>query len=140
MGGTFDHLHEGHKYLIKIALDLSKQVTIGLTMETLHQNKKFSSKIEDFKTRKAHIEEYISSIADPNRVEIVPLNDPYGPPINEPNYEAIIVSEESYNGALKINQMRIKKGFNPLIIIVIPMIKDSHHHIISSTAIRATLK
>jgi len=139
MGGTFDHLHEGHKYLIKTALTFSKKVVIGLTVEELHKNKKFASKIEDFETRKEHLHEFIASIADPKRIEIIPLKDGYGPPINEPSYEAIIVSEETYNGALKINQIRVDKGFSPLIIIVIPMIKDSNNRIISSTSIRSSL-
>jgi pantetheine-phosphate adenylyltransferase len=140
MGGTFDHLHEGHKYLVKTALELSKKVVIGLTIQALHKKKKFSSKIQDFNTRKENLETFIASITDPRRVEIVPLSDHFGPPIHEPEYEAIITSEETYNGALRINQIRIEKGFAPLIIIVIPMVKDSNNHIISSTSIRASLK
>ncbi|MHA2259846.1 MAG: pantetheine-phosphate adenylyltransferase, partial [Promethearchaeota archaeon] len=30
MGGTFDHLHEGHKLLLKTALSVSEFVEIGL--------------------------------------------------------------------------------------------------------------
>jgi pantetheine-phosphate adenylyltransferase len=140
MGGTFDHLHEGHKYLIKTALSISNKVVIGLTLETLHENKKFSSKIEDYVTREKHLRDFIASITDPERVEIVPLSDHFGPPIYEPEYEAIIVSEETYKGALKINQIRAEKGFLPLIIIIIPMIKDSSNQVISSTSIRASLE
>ncbi|MFX0180342.1 MAG: pantetheine-phosphate adenylyltransferase [Candidatus Hodarchaeota archaeon] len=139
MGGSFDHLHEGHKYLIKLALSLSKKVIIGLTTQILLKNKKFPSKIETYKTRKENLKLFIKTIADISRVEIIPLEDPYGPPIHEPDYESIIVSQETYKTALKINEIRETKGFNPLIIVVIPIIKDQKNQKISSTAIREQL-
>lgn len=136
MGGTFDHLHNGHKYLIKTALSISKKIVIGLTTEKLLKNKKVASKIENYKTREKKINNFIENITDLNRVEIVELNDPYGPPINEPEYEGIVVSQETYETAIKINEIRENKGFKPLIIIVIPIIKDENNNKISSTAIR----
>ena len=139
MGGSFDHLHEGHKYLIKIALSLSRKVIIGLTTQSLLKNKKFPSKIETYKTREENLKGFIKTFADISRVEIIPLEDPYGPPIHEPDYESIIVSQETYKTALKINEIRENKGFNPLIIIVIPNIKDYKNQKISSTAIREEL-
>ncbi|MFX1590190.1 MAG: pantetheine-phosphate adenylyltransferase, partial [Promethearchaeota archaeon] len=115
MGGSFDHLHEGHKYLIKLALSLSKKVIIGLTTQILLKNKKFPSKIETYETREENLKLFIKTITDISRIEIIPLEDPYGPPIHEPDYEGIIVSQETYNTALKINEIRESKGFNPLI-------------------------
>lgn len=140
MGGTFDHLHEGHKSLIKTALSLSEKIVIGLTTEKLLKNKKFSSKLEDYKTRKNNLKIFIKSIADLSRVEIIELYDPYGPPVNEPEYEGIIVSHETYKTAVKINEIREKNGFKPLIIIIIPIVKDKYNKKISSTAIRENLE
>ncbi|MFX0026781.1 MAG: pantetheine-phosphate adenylyltransferase, partial [Candidatus Hermodarchaeota archaeon] len=125
--------------LIKLALSLSKKVIIGLTTQILLKNKKFPSKIETYKTRKENLKLFIKTIADISRVEIIPLEDPYGPPIHEPDYESIIVSQETYKTALKINEIRETKGFNPLIIVVIPIIKDQKNQKISSTAIREQL-
>ena len=48
MGGTFDHLHDGHKYLLRTALKLSNFVEIGLTSRELLKNKKAFSKLEDY--------------------------------------------------------------------------------------------
>jgi pantetheine-phosphate adenylyltransferase len=140
MGGTFDHLHEGHKYLITTALSVSEKIVIGLTTEKLLKNKKFFSKLEDYKTREKNLRSFIKTIVDSNRVEIIELNDLYGPPINEPEYEGIIVSQETYKTAVKINEIIEQKGFKPLIIIVIPIIKDKNNNKISSTAIRKNLK
>lgn len=139
MGGTFDHLHDGHKFLIKTALLLSKKIVIGLTTEDLLKKKKHAAKIENYKTREQNLKSFIDSIGHLNCVEIIPLNDPYGPPVHEPEYEGIIASQETYKNALKINEIRESKSFTPLIIIVIPMIKDRNNNILSSTAIREKL-
>jgi len=139
MGGTFDHLHDGHKFLIKTALLFSKNIVIGLATEDLLKKKKHAAKIENYKKREQNLKTFIASIGHLNRVEIIPLNDPYGPPIHDPEYEGIIASQETYKNALKINEIRESKSFTPLIIIVIPMIKDRNKNILSSTTIREKL-
>ena len=140
MGGTFDHLHIGHKFLIETALSLSHEVHIGLVNQEMLKNKKFASKIENYDTRKKNLENFIKSVSSSDRVKIIELSDPYGPPINDPEYEGIIVSQETYKGALKINEVRENKRFKPLIIIVIPMILGKDNQKISSTSIREKLK
>ena len=139
MGGTFDHLHKGHKFLIETALSLSQEVHIGLANQEMLKNKKFASKIENYETRKKNLKDFINSVSASNRVKIIELNNPYGPPIDDPKYVGIIVSQETYNGALKINEIRENKGFKPLIIIVIPMILGENNQKISSTSIREKL-
>jgi len=140
MGGTFDHLHEGHKLLISTALSVSKKIVIGLTSESLLKKKKFFSKMQSYDDREDAIISYVSETSDLSRVEIMKLEDPYGPPIHEKDYEGIIVSEETYQNALTINKMRESNGFKPMIIIVIPILKDSNSNKISSTAIRAKME
>ena len=139
MGVTFDHLHEGHKSLIKTALSISNNIVIGLTTEKLLKNKKAASKLENYETRKRNLEDFIKTIADINRIQIIELNDIYGPPINEPDYDGIVVSQETYKVAVKINEIRESNGFKPLIIIVISIIKDENNQKISSTSIREKL-
>jgi pantetheine-phosphate adenylyltransferase len=138
LGGTFDHLHEGHKFLIDTALTVANQIVIGLTTDKLLKSKKYSEHLEDFQTRKKNLEAYINTISDLSRVSIVELNDPYGPPAREGKYEALVVSQETYDNALEINKLRKKKGLTPLIIIIIPILK-SHNKKISSTDIRKNL-
>lgn len=139
MGGTFDHLHAGHKFLLETALSVSNKVVIGLTTDILLKNKKYSEKIEDYNTRKQNLEDFIREITDIDRVEIVELKDRYGPPIHEPEYEGIVASQETYPGALKINDIRESKDFKPLVIVIIPLIKDRENKRISSTRIREKL-
>jgi pantetheine-phosphate adenylyltransferase len=140
MGGTFDHLHEGHKYLISTALSLSRKVVIGITSQSLLKKKKFYSKMQSYEERQKAIISYLLKISEISRVEIVKLEDQYGPPIHEEDYEGIIVSQETYQNALNINKIRESKGFKPIIIIIIPIIKDSNNEKISSTSIRAKME
>lgn len=138
LGGTFDHLHEGHKFLLKTALSISELTEIGLTSQGLLKNKQYSSKLEDYETRKENLKSYISSIADLNRVNIVEISnwsdmDKYA---QDPEYNGLVVSQETYDNALKLNENRMKKGLKPLVLIVIPLIKDKDRNKISSTSIR----
>ncbi len=110
-----------------------------MTSDDILKNKEYSSKIEPYDIRKLNLEKFIDSISSLDKVEIMRLTDSYGPPIHESEYEGIIVSEETYKTALKINELRTQKGFNPLVIIVIPLLKDNSDQKISSTSIRKHL-
>lgn len=70
------------------------------------------------------------------RTEIVPIDDPYGPTIESNRIEGIIVSEETEPGAIEINQLRVKRGKRPLLIVVFKMILAEDGKPISSTRIR----
>ncbi|MHA1915762.1 MAG: pantetheine-phosphate adenylyltransferase [Promethearchaeota archaeon] len=141
MGGTFDHLHEGHKFLLRTALSVSKFIEIGLTSQNLLKKKKFLSKLESYKTRESKIKDYISSFTDIKRVNIVEIKnwDDMSGYSQDPEYDGLVVSQETYENALKLNKTRESKGMEPLILIVIPLIKDQFHKKLSSTAIRETL-
>ncbi|MFW9772538.1 MAG: hypothetical protein ACFFEO_10315, partial [Candidatus Thorarchaeota archaeon] len=57
-----------------------------------------------------------------------------------PDYDGLIVSEETYPNALKLNDLREEKGMERLILIIIPLIKDKNKKKISSTSIRQNLR
>jgi pantetheine-phosphate adenylyltransferase len=73
-----------------------------------------------------------------NRINIVQIKnwadmDKYA---QDPDYEGLVVSQETYENAIKLNINRENKGLKPLVLIVIPLIKDDNHDKISSTSIR----
>jgi len=138
LGGTFDHLHEGHKFLLKTALSISEFIEIGLTSQELLKNKQYYSKLEDYETREENLKTYISSITELQRINIVEISnwsemDKYA---QDPEYDGLIVSQETYDNALKLNENRVKKGLEPLVLIVIPLLKDEKNNKISSISIR----
>ncbi|MFX0001866.1 MAG: pantetheine-phosphate adenylyltransferase [Candidatus Hodarchaeota archaeon] len=142
LGGTFDHLHEGHKFLLKIALSLSEFVEIGLTSQDLLKNKQYASKLEDYDARKENLKSFVNSIADLNRIRIVEIKnwedmDKYA---QDPEYEGLVVSQETYENGLKLNENRERIGLKPLVLIVIPLLKDSNNKKINSTSIRGKIK
>ena len=55
---------------------------------------------------------------------------------SESELEAIIVSQETYSGALKINTIRRSLNKDPLTIIVIPFVVSKDRNKLSSTQIR----
>jgi pantetheine-phosphate adenylyltransferase len=138
MGGTFDHLHEGHKFLLKTALSISETIEIGLTSQELLEKKQYASKLENYETRKKNLENFLASFSNLNRTNIVEIknwNDMSGY-AQDPEYDGLVLSQETYENALKLNLDREKKGLNPLILIVVPLIKDENSQKISSTSIR----
>ncbi len=142
MGGTFDHLHEGHKFLLKIALSISESVEIGLTTQKLLEKKKYYSKLEDYKTRQEKLKDFIKSFAKLERINIVEIKnwDDINKYAQDPEYEGLVVSQETYENAVKLNENRERKGFKPLVLIVIPLLKDKDNNRISSTSIRKNIK
>ncbi len=127
---------------MKTALSISEIVEIGLTSQDLLTNKQHSSKLEDYETRKENLITFINSIVDLKRVNIVEISnwtdmDKYA---QDPEYEGLVVSQETYENALKLNKNREKKGLKPLVLIVIPLIKDKEQNKISSTSIREHLQ
>ena len=60
-------------------------------------------------------------------------------PYCEHKYEGIVVSQETYENAVKLSETRAKIGSEPLILIVIPIFKDKNNQKLSSTSIRKEL-
>ena len=141
MGGTFDHLHEGHKFLLKTALSISETIEIGLTSQYLLEKKQFSSKLEDYETRKKNLKEFLASFSDLKRTNIVEIKnwDDMNNYAQSSDYEGLILSQETYENAIKLNENREKIGLKPLILIVIPILRDKNNEKISSTSIRGKL-
>ncbi|MGV9203380.1 MAG: pantetheine-phosphate adenylyltransferase, partial [Promethearchaeia archaeon] len=136
----FDHFHKGHQLLIETGLKISEKLVIGLSTEELLKNKEYREHLESYNVRKKHLTQFLKKHSSLDKTEICELNDPFGPPAREPEYEAIVVSQETYEEALKVNTLRIEKGFKPLVIIVIPILKDTSNRKISSTDFRKESK
>jgi phosphopantetheine adenylyltransferase len=123
VGGTFDHLHIGHKLLLTMfAFILGRRdtlaqeqkhsvLTVGITGDALLQNKKYADQLESWKSRQEATHDFLSSIVyfgrlDDERIRVEEMNDP------GPNGHAVHVS---YPFGLTIKYVEIWDPFGPTI-------------------------
>jgi len=135
IGGTFNELHKGHKILIKKAFEtagVDGLVYFGISTGELLKKK---NDVKSYAERKKIIEQHIINENYASKVIIQPIHDKYGPSIDG-DFDAIVVSPETYKTALEINNKREKIGKKVLKIIKIPFILAEDEKPISSTRIK----
>ncbi|KAF2823326.1 pantetheine-phosphate adenylyltransferase family protein-like protein [Ophiobolus disseminans] len=121
VGGTFDHLHIGHKLLLTMfAFVLGRRqaseetpstLTVGITGDALLTNKKFAEHLESWKRRQESTHDFLSSIvyfgqSDDARVRVQERTDP------GPNGHAVHVT---YPFGLTVKYVEIWDPFGPTI-------------------------
>ncbi|ABW02351.1 phosphopantetheine adenylyltransferase [Caldivirga maquilingensis] len=140
LGGTFDTIHSGHIMILYTAVKYGERILIGVTSDEFAQSYK-SYKVKPFEERvKALLTMLTRELqTDKDKVIISKISDPYGPAVSDNSIDGIVVSLETLPRAFEINNIRIKNGLNPLVIISIPIIKDGYGVKLSSTLIRSKL-
>lgn len=134
-GGTFDNLHKGHREFLNFSLSKGKKILIGLTSEKFIKKKNEKDKIQPFEERKNALLNFLQK--ESNRVEIIPIDDMFGPTLSSDLItDAIVVSENLIQKAKLINKKRQEKGLGELKIIISPMVLGMDGKIISSSRIR----
>jgi len=134
-GGTFDLLHKGHKTFLLMAFKSAKFASIGITTDLF--NKKLTKPtFQGYGQRKKKLLDFLKLKKLRTRAKIMPLHDIYGTTLTDKTIEALIVSEETLNGARKINQARIKRGLAKLPVIICPKILAQDQKMLSSSRIR----
>lgn len=128
--------------MLKVALSISEEVEIGLTTQNLLEKKQHSSKLEGYEARADSIIEFVSSFTELNRINIVEIRNwsDMNKYAQTPDYEGLVVSQETYENALKLSKEREEKGLKPLVLVVVPLIKDAENQKLSSTTIRKNLE
>jgi pantetheine-phosphate adenylyltransferase len=139
VGGTFDLLHEGHKALINEAFRATGgyndgHVLIGLTTDTMASKKHHP--IQAFSVRASQIKSFIETHRFRAKWDITPLNDAVGDLGTNPDYDILVASYETEEGARYVNQLRAIHDLAPVIIDLIEPLKDESGERISSTRIR----
>lgn len=137
IGGTFDHFHKGHRKLIDKAYLVGKKVIIGITTEKMYKHKLYSKLIEDYETRKKSVEAYLKSKNWLGKTKILEIENMYGSTLKDPSIKAIVVSKATSRNARDINDMRKKKGYDPMKIVLIDDVLANDGKLITSERIRA---
>jgi len=136
-GGTFDHLHKGHKKLLEACFNDGKKISIGITNMAMVRPKRYYNSIESYPVRRNNV----LRIAAQNRraISAIKLKDIYGSTLTDTTIDAIYVTKETLPGAEKINRERTKIGMKPLFIGMVPFALDDDGDKISSERIRQGL-
>jgi len=136
--GTFDHLHDGHKHLLRTAFRLGQKVAIGLTSDTMLENKSRKHLVQSYSERHGKLKEFLKSECDVNKCLVFPIDSKEGGADEMEDLEALIVSDEIsvVQNAFEINEKRLENKLRRFHIIVVPRVRTTDGRPLSSSRIR----
>ncbi|NWF95560.1 MAG: pantetheine-phosphate adenylyltransferase [Candidatus Thorarchaeota archaeon] len=137
--GTFDHLHEGHRHLLRTALALGDTVGIGITKDVMLEGKSDRHKMQSFSERLEALNQFLSAEGANHRCQIFPIDTPEGGADRMQGLEALVVSDELsvVENAFRINELRRRNRLRPFHIVVVPRVRTSDGRPLSSSRRRA---
>ncbi len=143
VGGTFDGMHYGHRKLLTLAvssvLPQTGKLLVGVTVDDMLKHKKFANLIPSLSERMAGVRDFLDRLAPgmKNRVKIVPISDPYGPPGSKEDgrdFKALVLSHETLENGHLLNEHRVRTlGLKPLVLLCT---RRTEAYGMSSTALR----
>lgn len=72
--------------------------------------------IEPYELRAAKLREFLEDVKPSLCYDIVPLADPFGPSVTDPDLQCLVVSEETHRGGEAVNKKRLE-NVNPTVEI-----------------------
>ena len=135
MGGTFDAIHSGHMALLNKAFSISSKVVIGLSSDQL-ATKKGKNLVNDYSKRLSLLKSVIEKNFPNSSYEVSKLDNDFGPAVIEGSVKALVVSEETSNKGLVLNELRAERNLPPVKIVLVPMVLAKDGKAISTTRIR----
>lgn len=140
LGGTFDHLHRGHRQLLEAAFQYGRPVWIGLTTDgyLAAHRKPLGSRIGAYAKRRRRLGAYLRHTFPAAQWRITPLADTLGRS-DRPEVGILVASVESRAGARAVNRRRRGRGLDPVRVRLIPLVTGPDGLVVSSRRIRAGL-
>jgi len=135
MGGTFDIIHNGHMALLNKSFSISSKVIIGLSSDQLAA-KRGKNLINDYSKRLSSLKAVIEKNFPNSSYEISSLENDFGPAVIEGSVKALVVSEDTSNKGLRLNELRAERNLSSVEIVVVPMVLAKDGKAISSTRIK----
>lgn len=134
LGGTFDHFHKGHQAFLLFASELAEHLVIGITTPEMITHKKYFSQIEEYEVRAEAVRSFTKNFF--NKVDVIPLTDPYGPTLVGSNVEALAATTATKSGAEAVNTKRNELGLSQLPIHICELENDENGDPLASERIR----
>lgn len=119
VGGTFTYVHAGHERMLRECRKFSR-ITLGLTSDGYVRRHKIYPSFP-YGKRLAGVKRALAKDGILARARIMKIENEAGGADSAPDADAIIVSEETYSAALRINRLRRRNGLPPLRIISVPL-------------------
>ena len=135
MGGTFDVIHSGHMALLSKAFSISSKVIIGLSSDQLAK-KRGKNLTSDYPKRLSLLKSVIEKNFPNSSYEISKLENDFGPAVIEGSVKALVVSEETSDKGIRLNELRAERNLSPVRIVVVPMVLAKDGKAISTTRIK----
>ncbi|KAG8816328.1 hypothetical protein FRC18_001065 [Serendipita sp. 400] len=125
LGGTFDHLHVGHKILLSMAAWITeRKIIVGITDDSLLTKKSNREVLESIDLRMGSVRRFLELFRPDIEYEVVPISDVYGPTGSDPDIQALVVSKETLSGSQSIAKLRHERGLPALETYVIEVISS----------------
>lgn len=126
VGGTFDHMHDGHKILLLLAaFCASATVIVGVTGPKLLENKKYLQYMQLFGTRCSSVCRFLERRMEHKKFVVYQINDVCGPTGYISDIDALVISDETADGAKFVNAQRAKIGFAELRVVAASVLGGS---------------
>ncbi|MFB6174844.1 MAG: pantetheine-phosphate adenylyltransferase [Candidatus Nanohalobium sp.] len=134
VGGSWDRLHAGHRYLLLTALEKAEKVDIGVTSDEMFREKIGEKPENSFEERKKRISNFLEGLDARESARLLEINDIYGNAVEEG--DKLLVTPETLENGRKINLKRQELGRESLALEVVKKLKAEDGDIISSSRIR----
>jgi pantetheine-phosphate adenylyltransferase len=136
VAGTFGPLHDGHRKLLATALECGEEgVVVGLTSDAFARGKR-DRPVPDFTERRARLVEELTALDEWDRtVTVREIDGEFDFAATDPTLDAVVVSTESDDELADLNERRRENGVDPLVGVVVPVVRGEDGERISSTRV-----
>lgn len=134
LGGTFDHLHVGHRLLLSVARYVCReQLHVGVTTQHGMGNKASEDRMETFEHRVDAVKGFVRQLEEamrqqsgfsiqPVHLEMSALDDAAGQTLVLPYLEALVVSSETLESAKRVNRERVARGWPEMKLLIVDLV------------------